>query len=30
VFNLQRALAARINPGSPAVENVKSEIARWK
>lgn len=30
VFNLERALAARTNPGAPSVENVKSEIARWK
>ena len=30
VFDLQRALAARSNPGSPSVENVKSEIGRWK
>ena len=30
VFNLQRALASRTNPGAPSVENVKAEIARWK
>ena len=30
VFNLQRALAARTNPGSPSIENVKAEIARWR
>lgn len=30
VFSLKTALAARTNPGSPSVENVKSEIARWK
>ena len=30
VFNLQTALAARTNPGSPSTENVKSEVARWK
>ncbi len=29
VFSLQRALAARTNIGSPAVENVGREIARW-
>ena len=30
VFNLQRALAARTNPGAPSGENVKAEIARWR
>jgi argininosuccinate lyase len=30
VFNLERALAARTNPGSPSVDNVKSEIHRWR
>lgn len=30
VFNLQRALKARTNPGAPSVENVKAQIARWK
>ncbi len=30
VFDLRRALAARSNPGSPSVENVKAEIARWR
>jgi len=30
VFNLQRALAARTNPGSPSVENVRAEVARWR
>ncbi|TAE77176.1 MAG: argininosuccinate lyase [Verrucomicrobia bacterium] len=30
VFNLQRALAARSNPGAPSIDNVKSEIARWR
>ncbi len=30
VFDLRRALAARTNPGSPAVDNVLAEIARWK
>ena len=30
VFNLQRALAARTNPGAPSVENVRAEIERWK
>ena len=30
VFSLDRALAARTNPGAPSVENVRSEINRWK
>lgn len=30
VFNLETALAARSNPGSPSVENVSREVARWK
>ncbi|MCP5547288.1 MAG: argininosuccinate lyase [Akkermansiaceae bacterium] len=30
VFSLDRALASRTNPGAPSVENVTSEIARWK
>ena len=30
VFHLQTALAARTNPGAPSVENVRSEVARWK
>ncbi len=30
VFDLQRALAARRNPGAPSIENVKAQIARWK
>ncbi len=30
VFNLQTALAARTNQGSPSIENVKAEVARWK
>jgi argininosuccinate lyase len=30
VFNLDRALAARTNPGAPSVANVKAEIARWR
>ena len=30
VFRLQTALAARTNPGAPSVENVRSEVARWK
>jgi argininosuccinate lyase len=30
VFSLTRALAARSNPGSPAVENVRREIARFR
>jgi argininosuccinate lyase len=29
VFALDRALAARSNPGSPAPENVRAEVARW-
>jgi argininosuccinate lyase len=30
VFNLQRALAARRNPGAPSIDNVRAEIARWR
>ncbi|BCX50107.1 argininosuccinate lyase [Haloferula helveola] len=30
VFDLGRALAARTNPGAPSVENVRSEIRRWR
>ncbi len=30
VFNLERALAARTNPGAPSVENVKAQVERWK
>jgi len=30
VFSLERALAARTNPGAPSVDNVKSQIKRWK
>ena len=30
VFDVGRALAARTNPGAPSVDNVRSEIARWK
>ncbi|WP_018969965.1 argininosuccinate lyase [Rubritalea marina] len=30
VFSLETALKARTNPGAPSVENVKSEVARWK
>ncbi len=30
VFSLQTALAARTNPGAPNIENIKSEIQRWK
>lgn len=29
VFSLDRALAARTNPGAPSIENVKAEITRW-
>ena len=29
VFSLDRALAARTNPGAPSIDNVRSEIARW-
>lgn len=30
VFSLDRALAARTNPGAPSPENVRTEIERWK
>ena len=30
VFNLEGALTARSNPGSPSLENVLGEIQRWK
>lgn len=30
VFSLETALKARTNPGAPSIENVKSEVARWK
>jgi argininosuccinate lyase len=30
VFSLDRALAARTNPGAPSVANVQSEVSRWK
>ena len=30
VFSLTEALAARTNPGSPSVENVRAQIARWR
>ncbi|MCU0797592.1 MAG: argininosuccinate lyase [Akkermansiaceae bacterium] len=30
VFSLDRALAARTNPGAPSIENVRQEIARWE
>lgn len=30
IFNLQRALSARTNPGAPSPANVTHEIARWK
>jgi argininosuccinate lyase len=29
VFSLERALAARTNPGAPSVANVMREVARW-
>jgi argininosuccinate lyase len=29
VFSLERALKARTNPGSPSIDNVRAEIARW-
>jgi argininosuccinate lyase len=29
VFSLDRALAARSNPGAPAIANVLAEIQRW-
>lgn len=30
VFSLDRALAARTNPGAPSPDNVRSEVAKWK
>jgi argininosuccinate lyase len=30
VFSVERALAARTNPGSPSIANVKAEITRWQ
>ena len=30
VFSLDRALAARTNPGSPSPANIQAEIARWQ
>ncbi len=30
VFNLETALAARTNPGSPNIDNVKAQILRWR
>jgi argininosuccinate lyase len=30
VFSLERALAARTNPGSPSIANVRAEIQRWR
>jgi argininosuccinate lyase len=30
VFSLERALAARSNPGSPSISNIRAEIARWR
>ncbi len=30
VFNLQKALAARTNPGAPSIENVTAQIKRWR
>ena len=30
VFDLERALRARSNQGSPSIENVLEEIQRWK
>jgi argininosuccinate lyase len=30
VFDLDRALAARTNPGSPSIGNVRAEIGRWR
>ncbi|MFT3991125.1 MAG: argininosuccinate lyase [Luteolibacter sp.] len=29
VFSLERALAARTNPGAPSISNVTAEISRW-
>jgi len=30
VFSLDRALAARTNPGAPSPDNIRAEISRWK
>ncbi len=30
VFSLDRALAARTNPGAPSISNVKAEIEKWQ
>jgi argininosuccinate lyase len=30
VFSVERALAARTNPGAPSVANVHAEISRWQ
>jgi argininosuccinate lyase len=30
VFSLERALAARTNPGAPSIANVKEQITRWQ
>lgn len=30
VFSLEKALAARTNPGAPSIDNVRAQIARWK
>ncbi len=30
VFSLERALAARSNPGSPSIANGRAEIQRWR
>ncbi len=30
VFDLKTALAARTNPGAPSINNVRSQITRWK
>jgi argininosuccinate lyase len=30
VFSLERALAARTNPGAPSISNVQAEISRWR
>jgi argininosuccinate lyase len=29
VFSVERALAARTNPGSPSIDNVRAEITAW-
>jgi argininosuccinate lyase len=30
LFNVQRSINARTNPGAPATANVKGQLARWK